>query len=58
MAGDNYELGITNGKWKMENGKWKMENGKWKNCAKAKIEKINLVIGFSVSFFKECIMKF
>jgi hypothetical protein len=51
MAGDNYELGITN-------GKWKMENGKWKNCAKAKIEKINLVIGFSVSFFKECIMKF
>jgi predicted choloylglycine hydrolase len=39
MAGDNYELGITNGKWKMENGKWKMENGKWKNCAKAKIEK-------------------
>jgi hypothetical protein len=28
MAGDNYELGITNGKWKMENGKWKMENGK------------------------------
>jgi hypothetical protein len=30
MAGDNYELGITNGKWKMENGKWKMENGKWK----------------------------
>jgi len=25
MAGDNYELGITNGKWKMENGKWKME---------------------------------